>query len=83
MRLGTAAGLAPDMLSKVVHDGMAQSSVADRWFAMKMNPNARNVFYKDLQLCLKYAHELGLSVPGAALAQQLLDTIVPTERGGT
>ena len=77
MRLGTEAGLKPEILSKVVHEGMAQSSIADRWFSMAMNTNARNVFYKDLQLCLKFAHELGLSAPGAALAQQLLDTIVP------
>jgi 3-hydroxyisobutyrate dehydrogenase-like beta-hydroxyacid dehydrogenase len=77
MRLGTEAGLTPEILHKVVHDGMAQSSIADRWFSMAMNANARNVFYKDLQLCLKFAHELGLSMPGAALAQQLLDKIVP------
>ena len=82
MRLGTEAGLPPEMLSKVIHEGMAQSSVADRWFSMAMNTNARSVFYKDLQLCLKFAHELGLSAPGAALAQQLLDTIVPTGSGG-
>ena len=77
MRLGVEAGVAPEILQKIVHDGAAQSRMADRWFAMKMNPNARSVFYKDLQLCLKFAHDLKLSVPGAALAQQLLDEIVP------
>ncbi|HUZ75595.1 MAG TPA: NAD(P)-dependent oxidoreductase [Stellaceae bacterium] len=77
MRLGVESGLSPEILQKVVHDGAAQSRIADRWFAMNMNPNARRVFYKDLQLCLKFAHDLKLSVPGAALAQQLLDAIVP------
>ncbi|HXQ49848.1 MAG TPA: NAD(P)-dependent oxidoreductase [Stellaceae bacterium] len=80
MRLGVEAGLAPEMLQKVVSEGAAQSRVADRWFTMAMNPNAPKVFYKDLQLCLKFAHELGLSAPGAALAQQLLDRIVPQAR---
>jgi hypothetical protein len=32
-----------------------------------------------LQLCLKFAHDLKLSAPGAALAQQFLDRIVPTK----
>jgi len=77
MRLGIEAGLAPEILQKVVHEGAAQSRIADRWFTMKLNPNARSVFYKDLQLCLKFAHDLKLAAPGAALAQQLLDTIVP------
>jgi len=77
MRLGRAAGLPQDMLQKVVHEGAAQSLVADRWGQLRLAPHANGVFYKDLQLCLKFAKELGLSVPGAALAQQLLDSIVP------
>ena len=77
MRLGLASGLSPELLGKVVHEGAAQSRVADNWFSGRMNPNAPAVFYKDLQLCLKFAHELGLSAPGAALAQQLVETIVP------
>jgi 3-hydroxyisobutyrate dehydrogenase-like beta-hydroxyacid dehydrogenase len=81
MRLGDVAGVSRDVLLKVVHEGAAQSRVADRWFGMAMNANAPSVFYKDLQLCLKFAHELGISIPGAALAQQLLDKIVPVEGG--
>jgi 3-hydroxyisobutyrate dehydrogenase-like beta-hydroxyacid dehydrogenase len=79
MRLGIEAGVAPEILQKVVHEGAAQSRIADNWFAMGLNPNSRNVFYKDLQLCLKFAHDLKLSAPGAALAQQFLDRIVPTK----
>jgi 3-hydroxyisobutyrate dehydrogenase-like beta-hydroxyacid dehydrogenase len=82
MRLGLKSGLAPDILQKVVHEGAAQSRVADGWFTTRMNVNAKTVFYKDLQLCLKFARDLGLSVPGAALAQQLVDEIVPGAKAG-
>lgn len=77
MRMGIEAGLSPELLEQIIHQGAAQSFVADRWSTLKLAPHANGVFFKDLQLCLKYAHELGISVPGAALAQQLLDTIVP------
>jgi 3-hydroxyisobutyrate dehydrogenase-like beta-hydroxyacid dehydrogenase len=77
MRLGREAGLSAELLEKVVHEGAAQSLVAERWSSLKLAPHANAVFYKDLQLCLKFSHELGLSAPGAALAQQLLNTIVP------
>ncbi len=77
MRIGREAGLDPAMLEKVVHEGAAQSRIADQWSSLRLAPHATGVFYKDLQLCLKFAHELGIAVPGAALAQQLLDTIVP------
>ncbi len=76
MRLGREAGLPGDVLEKVVHEGAAQSRIADHWSRLSIR-SATPVFYKDLQICLKFAHELGLSVPGAALAQQLLERIVP------
>jgi len=77
MSLGLQAGLTPELLQKVIHEGAAQSLMADRWFQLKLGPHAQKVFYKDLQLCLKFAGDLGLPVPGAALAQQLLNKIVP------
>jgi 3-hydroxyisobutyrate dehydrogenase-like beta-hydroxyacid dehydrogenase len=76
MRLGREAGLPSAILEKVVHEGAAQSRLADHWSQLSLR-SATPVFFKDLQICLKFAHELGLSVPGAALAQQLLDRIVP------
>lgn len=79
MRLGIEAGLSPEILQKVVHEGAAQSRMADNWFAMPLKASSRDVFYKDLQLCLKFAHDLKLSAPAAALAQQFLDRIVPTK----
>jgi 2-hydroxy-3-oxopropionate reductase len=72
MRLGRAAGLS----SVIVHEGGAQSRIADHWSQLSLR-SATPVFFKDLQICLKFAHELGISVPGAALVQQLLEQIVP------
>ena len=76
MRVGLQAGLSSEVLEKAINAGSAQSRVADRWFKRKLGPHAREVFYKDLRLCLKFAHELNVPVPGAALAQQMLDRIV-------
>jgi 2-hydroxy-3-oxopropionate reductase len=76
MRLGRAAGLSSTILEQVVHEGGAQSRIADQWSQLSLRA-ATPVFFKDLPMCLKFAHELGLSVPVAALVQQLLDQIVP------
>jgi 3-hydroxyisobutyrate dehydrogenase-like beta-hydroxyacid dehydrogenase len=77
MRLGTEAGLSPEILERVIGTGGAQSRVAERWFKLKLGSHARKVFYKDLKICLEFAHELNIPVPGAAMAQQLLEKIVP------
>jgi 3-hydroxyisobutyrate dehydrogenase-like beta-hydroxyacid dehydrogenase len=77
MRVGVESGLDPKILEKVIRDGLAQSWVADQWSELSFGPHSRQVFYKDLHLGLKLAHELGIPVPGAGLAQQLLDKIVP------
>src|SRR5579859_4936622 len=76
MRLGREAGLPSAILEQVVHEGGAQSRIADHWSQLSLR-SATPVFFKDLQICLKFAHDLGLSVPGAALVQQLLEQIVP------
>jgi len=76
MMLGEAAGVARDTLIDVVREGAAQSRVAERWKKVAFSATSRRVFYKDLQVCLEYGHELGLSLPGAALAQQMIETMV-------
>ena len=76
MRLGREAGLPTEILEQVVHEGGAQSRVADHWSQVSLRSSLPALF-KDLRICLKFAHELNLSVPGAALAQQLLEQIVP------
>ena len=77
MHLGIEAGLSPEIMERVIGGGGAQSWVAERWFRLKLGAHARKIFYKDLKLCLDLAHELNVSIPGAALAQQLLEKIVP------
>jgi 3-hydroxyisobutyrate dehydrogenase-like beta-hydroxyacid dehydrogenase len=75
--MGNAAGLPPEILTEVLRTGAGQSRLTDRWATLKLGPHAQEVFFKDLRLCLKFAHDLKIPVPGAALAQQLLDRIVP------
>jgi 2-hydroxy-3-oxopropionate reductase len=77
MRLGIQAGLSSEILERVIGAGGAQSRVAERWFKLKLGSHAQKVFYKDLKLCLELASQLNVSVPGAAIAQQLLERIVP------
>lgn len=77
MRVGREAGLTPEVLEKVVSEGHAQSRIADNWFRLKLRPHATGVFFKDLDVSLKFAKELGIAMPGTALTQQLLETIVP------
>jgi 3-hydroxyisobutyrate dehydrogenase-like beta-hydroxyacid dehydrogenase len=77
MKVGVESGLDPKVLEKVIHEGLAQSWIADQWSELSFGPHSREVFFKDLDLGLKLARKLGISVPGAELAQQRLDTIVP------
>lgn len=78
MRLGVAAGVSAEILQKVIHEGVGQSFIADNWTTIAMPGSSRSALYKDLQLCLEFADDIGVSIPGAALAQQLIDHIVPT-----
>lgn len=77
MRVGREAGLSPEVLEKIIGEGAAQSRIAENWFRLKLRPHATGVFHKDLEVALKYAHELGIGLPGAALTQQLLNDVVP------
>jgi 3-hydroxyisobutyrate dehydrogenase-like beta-hydroxyacid dehydrogenase len=76
MRLGREAGLSQEVLEKIVHEGSAQSWIADHWSRLSMK-HLTPVLHKDLELCLKAARALGLAAPGAELTQRLLDKIVP------
>ncbi len=77
MKVGVAAGVDPKILEKVIREGLAQSWIANEWSELSFGPHSQMVFYKDLDLGLRLAHDLGISVPGAGLAQQMLDRIVP------
>lgn len=76
MTLGAKAGVAPEVLEQVIREGQAHSGAADG-FTRRSLRSAIPLWDKDLRICLEYADELGIAVPGAALALELLETIVP------
>jgi len=77
MKVGVEAGLDAKVLERVIREGLAQSWIANEWSDLSFGPHSQMVFYKDLDLGLRLAHDLGVSVPGAGLAQQMLHIIVP------
>jgi 3-hydroxyisobutyrate dehydrogenase-like beta-hydroxyacid dehydrogenase len=87
MRLAEKAGVDLKSMEQVVHAGAAQSRVADHWSQQR---NLRDTYtsgprglmeliHKDLRLALELGHDLGLSLPGAALTQQLLQRVLDIE----
>ncbi len=88
MRLAETFGLDVETMQQVVHAGAAQSRVADHWSRQRKmketyttGPQALlQLMYKDLRLALELGHDLGLALPGAALAQQLLDRTLEIDK---
>jgi len=87
MRLAEKAGVDLKAMEQVVHAGAAQSRVADHWSQQrKLKDNyttgpqgLAQLIHKDLRLALELGHDVGLSLPGAALAQQLIDRVLEIE----
>lgn len=77
LRLGEAAGVSRDVLLEVFRGGFAQSRAVDLWPELDLHPRATPVFYKDLKAVLTLGHEVEVSLPAAALAQQRLVEILP------
>jgi 3-hydroxyisobutyrate dehydrogenase len=77
MSMADKAGLDRDTLIKVIGDGAAQSRMADGILKRLIASSSNRVFRKDLKLCLEYAEELGIPTPGAKLALETLDKMVP------
>jgi 3-hydroxyisobutyrate dehydrogenase-like beta-hydroxyacid dehydrogenase len=87
MRLAEKAGVDLKSMEQVVHAGAAQSRVADHW---SQQSNLKDTYtsgprglmeliHKDLRLALELGHDLGLSLPGAALTQQLIQRVLEIE----
>lgn len=84
MRLAQQAGVDLQVMEKVVHAGAAQSRVADNWSQQqKLKDNYTTgpqgllqLMHKDLRLALELGHDLHIPLPGAALAQQMLDRVL-------
>jgi len=85
MLIAEKAGVDLQVFQKIVHATSAQSRIADNWTEqykeMKgLDPEAArwraHLFYKGLCPALELAHELGVSVPGVALVQQVFDRVL-------
>jgi 3-hydroxyisobutyrate dehydrogenase-like beta-hydroxyacid dehydrogenase len=87
MRLAEKAGVDLKSMEQVVHAGAAQSRVADHWSQQRKLKDTytsgprglMELMHKDLRLALELGHDLGLSLPGAALTQQLLQRVLDIE----
>ncbi len=87
MRLAQKAGVDLTAMEQVVHAGAAQSRVADHWSQQRKlgegyttGPHElMQLIHKDLRLALELGHDLGLSLPGAALTQQLIERMLEIE----
>jgi len=84
MRLAETAGVDLKVMEQVVHAGAAQSRVADHWSQQRQMKDSyttgsqglMQLIYKDLRLALELGHDHGLALPGAALTQQLIETVL-------
>lgn len=87
MRLAEKAGVDLKSMEQVVHAGAAQSRVADHWSQQRKLKDTytsgprglMDLMHKDLRLALELGHDLGLSLPGAALTQQMLQRVLEIE----
>ena len=84
MHLAEKAGLDLKAMQEVVHAGAAQSQVADNWLQTRRLKDTYTtgpqgllqLIHKDLRLALELGHDEGVSLPSAALAQQLIARIL-------
>jgi 3-hydroxyisobutyrate dehydrogenase-like beta-hydroxyacid dehydrogenase len=84
MLLGKSAGVDANILQDIVHHGSAQSAVMDNWQRYNRSydtvPQGFPLFYKDLSVAIEFAHDLGLSLPGAGLVHQLINPVLGIEK---
>lgn len=77
-RLAKAVGLDLELFSEVVRLSGGQSSSSDGWLNGAFNgmdASRREGYYKGLIPILHLAHDLGISVPGAALSQRMFTAL--------
>ena len=87
MRLAEKAGVDLKSMEQVVNAGAGQSRVADHWSQQRKLKDTytsgprglMELMHKDLRLALELGHDLGLSLPGAALTQQMLQRVLEIE----
>lgn len=83
MRLAKKLGIDLEAFQALVKVSGGQSRAMDDWLARRRtwaaDPRPERLpelYYKDLKLALELGHDVNLSLPGAALAQQMVDRIL-------
>jgi 2-hydroxy-3-oxopropionate reductase len=84
--LASKAGADPEKVQEALLGGFAQSRVLEvhgrRMIERNFEPGFRiELHQKDLNLALNTARELGMSIPGTALAQELFNAVRAAEGG--
>ena len=74
LQVAERAGVDLDAFEQLVRVSAGQSHIADHWREMLRRMDARTIelFYEGLRPALSVGHELGVPLPGTALAQQLI-----------
>ncbi len=83
MNLARAAGLDLEVFEQLLRVSAGQSYMADHWlrqFGQGGTAKGIEGFYKGLIPAISLAHQLGVSVPGTALFQQLVPNVLAGPR---
>ena len=87
MVLGTKAGVAPGRVLKVLSGGLASSKVlevkGEKFLSHEFTPGGKVEYHrKDLRIALAAGREYGVTLPIAALVEQMFGVLVAKGRGG-
>ncbi|BAP57893.1 oxidoreductase [Thioploca ingrica] len=84
--LAKAAGVDPTKVRTALLGGFAGSRILEvhgqRMLERNFQPGFKTkLHHKDIKIALQTAHELGIAIPGTALAAQYLNVLMGTEQG--
>jgi 2-hydroxy-3-oxopropionate reductase len=87
MVLGTKAGVAPGRVLEVLSGGLASSKVlevkGEKFLSHEFTPGGKVAYHrKDLGIALAAGREYGVTLPVAALVEQMFGTLEAKGRGG-
>jgi 2-hydroxy-3-oxopropionate reductase len=80
-RVARKGGVDLDAFAQLMHVSAGQSKVADNWqtIAPRMDRAMIELFWEGLRPALVLGHELGISLPGTALVQQLFPEVFASD----
>jgi 2-hydroxy-3-oxopropionate reductase len=87
MVLGTKAGVAPGRVLEVVSGGLASNKVlevkGEKFLSHEFTPGGKVAYHrKDLGIALAVGREYGVTLPVAALVEQMFGALEAKGRGG-